>query len=180
MVCCGYQWGKGVEKGTRFMYFGEYPTSLDEKGRITMPRRFRNTMEVLGHAVWFMTRGFDHSIFLFNQEEWNKIRKQVANYSALDAKALDFRRLLFGSVAEVKPDGQGRMLVPQHLREYAGLSKEAVILGVDDHLELWSKERWREFQESKDDTFKEMAAQLFMGQDSVSAVGAEGGTDDGN
>ena len=81
------------------MYFGEAQTALDSKGRITIPRRFRETMDVLGHAIWYISRGFDNSLFLFHREEWEKIRKQVSRYSSMNARALDFRRLLFGSVA---------------------------------------------------------------------------------
>lgn len=143
------------------MYFGEHQTVLDDKGRVTVPRRFRETMDVLGHAVWYMTRGFDNSIFLFHHDEWNKIRTQAGRFSTMNSKALDFRRLFFGSVAEVRPDRQGRIPVPVHLREHAGLERESVLIGVDDHLELWSREAWRAFQDAKDVEFKEMAGQLF-------------------
>jgi transcriptional regulator MraZ len=156
------------------VYYGEARAKLDDKGRITVPRRVRETMDVLGHAVWFMARGFDHSIFLFHQEVWNTIRAQVNRHSSMDAKALDFRRLFFSSVAEVRPDAQGRMAVPPHLREHAGLDKEAVLIGVDDHLELWSEAAWRGFQEGKDTEYKEMAAPLFATED-VGAVGAQHG-----
>ncbi len=167
-------------QGGRAVYFGEYSTSLDEKGRIIMPRRFRETMNVLGHAVWYMTRGFDRSIFLFHHEEWQKIRAQAAKYSSMNAKALDFRRMFFGSVAEAKPDAQGRMHIPTHLREFAGLEKEAVLLGVDDHLEIWSKEHWRAFQEQNEAAYKDMATQLFMGQEERVAATAEGGIENEN
>lgn len=145
------------------MYFGEAQTSVDDKGRITVSRRFRETMNVLGHNLWYMTRGYDGSIFLFPRQEWEKIRSEARTRSSMDAKAIDFRRMFFGSVAEVQPDGQGRLLVPQHLREYAGLDKEAVLIGVDDHLELWSKDEWRAFQDGNQSSYKNMAAELFAG-----------------
>jgi MraZ protein len=74
---------------------------------------------------------------------------------------LDFRRLFLGSVAKVKLDRQGRLAVPAHLREYAGIDREAVLLGVEDHLELWSKEVWRDFQKRQAADYKAMAAELF-------------------
>jgi len=151
------------------MYFGESSTTIDEKGRITVPRRFRETMDVLGHAVWYMTRGFDHALFLFHREEWNKLRAQANRRPLMNAQALDFRRFLFSGVSEVKPDRQGRMSVPAHLREYAGIEKDAVLIGVDDHLELWSKEAWLAFQESNEARYKEMAAEIFAAED-VSAA----------
>lgn len=147
------------------VYFGEYTTRLDDKGRITIPSPYRKIMDVMKHSVWYMTRGFDKSIFLFHHDEWNKIRAQVGKFSAMNAKALDFRRLLFGSVAEVKHDPQGRMAVPPHLREHAGLNGEAVLIGVDDHIELWDKNAWRAFQNSNEAEFKEMASVLFMGEE---------------
>jgi len=160
------------------MYYGEHPTNLDDKGRITMPRSFRTTMEENDHHAWIMTIGYDRCIFLFNMPEWERISEQVARSPSLATEAFDFQRMFYGSVTKVKPDGQGRMLVPQSLREYAGLTKEAVILGVKDHLEIWDKEHWRKFQADRLDAFKEMGAKLFSAQTSESAVEAEGGTND--
>lgn len=147
------------------MYFGESITRLDDKGRITVPRRIRETMDVLGHAIWYMTRGFDGCIFMFHRDEWDKIRRQVSRFSSMDAQALDFKRFFFSSVAEGKPDAQGRMAVPPHLRDYAGLDREAVVIGVDDHLEVWSKERWQSFVGAKEQDFKEMAGPVFARAD---------------
>ena len=157
------------------MYYGEARTKVDQKGRITVPRRVRETMNVMGHAVWYMARGFDHSVFLFHQETWDTIRTQVSRRSSMDAKALDFRRLFFSSVAEVRPDGQGRIAVPAHLREHASLDKEAVLIGVDDHLELWSEESWRGFRGDKDAEYKEMAAPLFGTETDGEAEQKKGG-----
>lgn len=144
------------------MYFGESQTILDDKGRITVPRRLRETMKVLGHTLWYMTRGFDSSIFLFPRQEWDKIQSQASRFSSMDGRAIDFRRMLFGSVAEFQLDRQGRIPVPQHLREHAGLDKEAALIGVDDHLELWSREAWKNFQQRNEDQFKQMASDLFV------------------
>lgn len=153
------------------MYFGEYSTVVDEKGRITVPSAFREIMSVMKHHVWYMTRGFDGAIFLFNQTEWEKIRAQAGRFGSMNARALDFRRLFFSGVAEVQPDRQGRVPVPVNLREHAGLGREAVLLGVDDHLELWSRDAWRAFQEGKQAEYKEMATQLFDAQEEPGAAG---------
>ena len=95
MVCFGNKvvrkCDQVVEMGLA-MYFGEAQTVLDDKGRITVSRRYRETMKVMGHVIWYMTRGFDGSIFLFPREEWQKIRKQAGRYSSMDARAIDFRR----------------------------------------------------------------------------------------
>lgn len=157
------------------MYIGETHTVLDDKGRITIPRRIRNTMDALGHALWYLARGFDGAIFMFPRQEWDKIRSQATHYSAMDSNAGDFRRLLFGSASEVRPDNQGRLPVAAHLRAYAGIEKAAVLIGVDDHLELWSEEVWQEFQESRQGEFKQMASQLFAPRnEAVSSAAVEG------
>jgi MraZ protein len=143
------------------MYYGEAQTVLDDKGRITISRKFRETMSVLGHVLWYMTRGYDGSIFIFPKEEWDKIRSQASSHASLDAHAIDVRRMMFGSVAEVQPDRQGRMSVPNHLRDFAGLDKDVALVGVGEHLELWSLDRWRAYQASKEEQYKTMASELF-------------------
>ena len=143
------------------MYFGESISRLDDKGRVTVPRRIRETMEANEHLLWYMTRGFDRSIFLFHRDAWKKIREQAGQGSPIDANVLDFRRLFFSSVAEVRPDAQGRIPVPQHLQDHAGIDKEVVLIGVDDHLELWSKENWQAYLERMDAEYKRMAAGVF-------------------
>lgn len=143
------------------MYYGESITKLDDKGRITVPRRIRETMDVAGHAIWYMTRGFDHCIFLFHRDAWNQICAEARRLSPMDSRALDFRRLFFSSVAEARPDQQGRMSIATPLRDYAGIDKEAVLIGVDDHLELWNADAWRAFTERNDAEYRQMAAPVF-------------------
>ena len=143
------------------MYYGEAQTVLDDKGRVTVSRKFRETMEVRGDLLWYMTRGYDGAIFIFPKDQWDKIRAQAARHSSMDARAVDFRRMFFGSVAEVRPDRQGRMSVPPHLREHAKLEKEAVLIGCDDHLELWSRDGWRQYQGGMEAAYKEMGSELF-------------------
>lgn len=155
------------------MYFGEAISRIDDKGRITVPRRMRETMTVMGHAIWYLTRGFDRSVFMIHRDAWNKIRGHVGRLSPMNAQAVDFRRLFFSGVAEVKPDPQGRIPVPPHLREYAGLDKEAVLIGVDDHLELWSKEAWTNFQAAKEAEYKGMATRIFAGDEDLGPTDPE-------
>lgn len=143
------------------MYFGEANTALDDKGRITVPVQFRAVMEVNDHDTWYLTRGFDGAIFMFSASRWQEIVQQTATKASLDPRLLDFRRFFIGGATKVKRDAQGRMAIPSHLREYASINKQAVLLGVDDHLELWSDLVWREFQERQAGSYKEMAALLF-------------------
>ncbi len=155
------------------MYFGECQASVDDKGRLAVPVQFRAAMELHDHLVWYMTRGFDGAVFLFHAAQWQELVSQNKGTSPLDPRMLDFRRLFLGSVAKSKLDGQNRLGIPSHLREFAGIQREAVLIGVDDHLELWSKVGWQAFLERQAEQYKAMAAELFGGK-GVSAAGNNG------
>ncbi len=159
------------------MYYGEFQSRLDDKNRITVPTRFRETMNVLGHAIWHMTRGFDGCIFLFHQDEWRRVCSLIDRYPAMGAQALDFRRMWYSSAVEVRPDPQGRIPVPAALRDMAGLDKDVVLFGVGDHLEIWDKETWRTFQRSKEAEYKATGSLLLTGEQprwGVAEKGVEG------
>ncbi|MBI1317782.1 MAG: hypothetical protein GC168_02390 [Candidatus Hydrogenedens sp.] len=156
------------------MYYGESHTSVDDKGRVNVPKEFRDIMEVLDHDTWFVTRGFDGALFLFEKARWAQLLQQAQAKSILDPRMLDFRRMFLGSATKVKRDNQGRLSIPQPLREYAGFDREAVLLGVEDHLELWSKDGWRAFQARQADQYKAMAAELF-GATNTQTAATEGG-----
>ena len=159
------------------MYFGEYAVKVDDKGRFTVPSRVRQVMDVAGDAVWYMTRGFDGCISLYPRDEWRRIRAQISQYSSMNAKALDFRRLFFSNMGEGRIDGQGRMAIPAHLRELGGIETdaEAILIGVDDHLEIWNRERWRAFQSGNEAAYKEIATLISTG-DGMQGVGQAAAT----
>jgi MraZ protein len=151
------------------MYYGESSTSLDDKGRLSVPVQFRTVMDAHDHDVWYLTRGFDGAVFLFEKAAWQALPLNGRSGSPLEPRMLDFRRMFLGSVAKVKRDRQGRLTIPAHLREYAGIDREAVLLGVEDHLEVWSKENWRGFQARQAEQYKAMAAELFGTEKSAAA-----------
>ncbi len=153
------------------MYYGENYTSADEKGRVNIPKEVRTQMEALGHDTWYVTRGFDGALFLFEQTEWVKVLEKAKTKAILEPKMLDFRRFLLGSAAMIKPDAQGRFSIPAPLRDYAQIERDAVMLGVEDHIELWSKRVWREFQQNQASNYKAMASELFGGSEAA-ACGA--------
>ena len=142
-------------------YYGESTTSLDDKGRITVPVHLRTIMDKEDHWTWWVTRGFDNCLFMFPKALWDKILQQTTHGNPLDPAMLDFRRLLIGSVAPVKRDNQGRMVIPAPLREFAQIKGEGVLLGVADHLELWGTETWQGFQQRQAEQYKRMASELF-------------------
>ncbi len=142
------------------MYYGEYHIAIDEKGRFSVPVSLRALMEAQGHETWFMTRGFDGAVFLFTNAMWEKLVEQGAG-TPLDPRRLDFRRLFVGSMGKSRLDRQGRLFVPTHLRAYAGVEREGVLIGVGDHFELWNEQGWLAFQERQAQEYKRMAAELF-------------------
>ncbi len=143
------------------MYYGEAHTALDDKGRLAVPVQVRHVMEALDHDTWFITRGYDNALFLYHKAQWDALLRHQIPGATLDPRILDFRRFFLGGAAKAKLDRQGRLLVPQHLRDYAGLDREGVLLGLEDHLELWSETNWRAFHERQLPDYKGMAADLF-------------------
>lgn len=156
------------------VYFGEFQTRIDDKGRVTVPARFREVMRELGHAQWFMGRGVAPCVHIYPKPEWDSIREQVNRHSPMNPRVSDFRRLLFSSVSEVRPDPQGRMAVASNLREHAKLDKDVVLIGVENYLELWDREAWQQFKQAKDAEFMAMTAQLFEVEASSGAAARKG------
>ncbi len=153
------------------MYYGEVPTAVDEKGRIMVPQGFRAVMDVNDHDTWCLTRGFENYIFLFHKNAWEKfLADNVAVFSGLDSKRSMLRRLFVGGMEKLKRDGQGRLAIPSHLREYAGIDREAVLIGVGDHLELWSKSGWRQYQERQSEAYRTLADELLAGNGAAAAI----------
>ena len=129
------------------MFLGQYQHSLDQKGRMTIPVRFRDSL-VDGAYV---TQGFDQNLKLQTEPVFELLAEKVNRLSDTDPKIRKLRRLFFSSAGRVELDRLGRILVPQFLREFAGLEDEAVIVGVGDSIEIWSPEAWQEQLESLSD-----------------------------
>jgi len=125
------------------MLIGEYSHSLDPKGRVFMPAKFR---EELGET-FIASRGIGKCLFVFAQETWLELSAKLKSIPITDQKAQVFLRMLFASACECEPDKQGRILLPARLREYAGLEKEVVAIGVMSRVELWGAEAWKEYNE---------------------------------
>ena len=123
------------------MFTGEYRHSVDAKGRVAVPARFRGQFE--GGA--FVTRWLDACLALFPRAAWEAFAAKAADLPVTDASARTFQRFFFSSTFPVDLDGQGRVLLPAGLREWAGLESEAAVVGARDHVELWAPERWAEY-----------------------------------
>lgn len=133
------------------MFIGEYQHSIDEKGRVAIPVKFRNLLKK-GAVV---TRGIDNCLFLYPKEQWNKIAGKLANMPVSQARARAFSRLMLAGAMEADFDNQGRISLPEYLRGFAGLKKKAIIAGLYDRLEIWDEENWNKYKETSE---KESAA----------------------
>ncbi len=120
------------------MLTGQYSHSLDAKGRVNFPARLR---EELGER-FVITRGLDSCLFVYSMEEWKLLADKLHQLPISKSAALS--RFFFAGAAEVEPDKQGRVLLPAHLREYAGLERDVVIAGVSNRAEIWDSARWEQ------------------------------------
>lgn len=120
------------------MFLGQYFHSLDQKGRLTIPAKYR---ELLGREV-IITKGFDLNLLVMPAEVFESWANQINDQNYADPNARLLRRYLFSNGEQVEVDRTGRILIPQYLRERANLNSEIVIIGVGNFFEIWSKENW--------------------------------------
>lgn len=124
------------------LFLGEYNHALDERGRVTLPRKIRSELE--GNTV-IVSRGWDNCIFGYDRTEWEKEAEKQVSQSVTDPAARSVRRYMFAGAEKVEIDKLGRMVVPAHLKEYAGLGGELTVVGAGDHFEVWEKTRWEAY-----------------------------------
>jgi MraZ protein len=144
------------------MYYGSHQTVIDDKGRITVPRKFHELMERRDHVTWFITRGYKGCLYLYNLKEWEALVSRTETLDPLDPKAHDFLRLVYGCATDVRVDRQGRLPVPSTLRAVASLDRDVVLVGMRNHLELWRKDAWEAYQAEKSAEFETMATELLI------------------
>lgn len=138
------------------MFIGEYQHNLDEKGRLQVPVKFRS--KLADGAV--ITRGLDSCLFLYTKEEWQKIAEKVSALPMSNTQARSFARLLLAGAMEVEFDKTGRIVIPAFLRQYAGLKKSAILVGLWSKIEIWSEENWRQFQSKAEQEVEDNISQL--------------------
>ena len=122
------------------MFLGQFSYTLDSKGRLTIPSRFREGLP----AEVAVTRGMDRCLVVYPIDAWKEISEKVTSLSITDSRARSLRRQLFADAINLELDRQGRILIPDRLREYAGmdLTSDVVIVGLESFIELWDPERW--------------------------------------
>ncbi len=120
------------------MFLGEYEHTIDDKGRLTIPAKFRDELE--GGVV--ITRGLDGCLWAFSRSEWEVLAEKISQLPTTNQAARNFARFMFSYASDSIPDRQGRVLVTQNLRDYADIQNETIVIGVMNRVEIWNPEKW--------------------------------------
>lgn len=138
------------------MLLGQSVRSIDNKGRIILPKEFREDF-VSGLVV---TKGLDACLLLFPMAEWEKKVAKIAEMPEGKEDTRRFTRLFFPNATRLMPDAQGRILIPQHLKEMAGLKREAVVIGLSNKAEIWDPDKWQRYNKESEERYEEAASRL--------------------
>ena len=138
------------------MFMGEYNHTIDAKGRLIIPSKFR---ESLGEG-FVITKGLDGCLFAYDNQEWNAFEEKLRALPLSRKDNRQFARFFLAGAAEVEVDKQGRILIPSNLREFAGILKDVVLVGVASRVEIWSKEKWDSLQEEDDEAVEDIAERM--------------------
>ncbi len=138
------------------MFIGEYQHSIDPKKRVALPSKFRGE---LGSRV-VVTRGMDKCLFVYPMKTWEKLAEKLGSLPVGEAGTRSFIRLMLAGAVDVDIDKQGRVLIPDYLKEYAGLKKEVTVAGLFDRLEIWDKNKWNLYKKKAEKNSDEIAEQL--------------------
>lgn len=148
-----------VESGGYIMFMGEYHHNIDDKGRLVLPSKFRSG---LGEQ-FIVTRGLEKCLYVYSIAEWKKIEEQLNTLPFTRKDARTFIRTFFSGATECEFDRQGRTCITSPLVSYAGLSKECVVIGVNDRIEIWDADEWRKFLDDNSEKLEDIAENLFIG-----------------
>ncbi len=140
------------------MFYGEYQHSVDPKGRVIIPSKFR---EGLGEK-FIVTKGLDSCLFAYSPDEWTSLENKLRALPFTDKDVRTFIRFFFSGAAECEVDKQGRILIPQNLREYAGLEKDIAIIGVSSRVELWNKNTWEKYNSDENISADKIAEKMSL------------------
>ncbi|HRZ39971.1 MAG TPA: division/cell wall cluster transcriptional repressor MraZ [Candidatus Omnitrophota bacterium] len=142
------------------MFYGEYSHSIDRKGRLILPARFRDVCLENGIEKFFVTRGLDKCIFMFSQDEWRIQEQKFKSMPFTKRESRNFNRLFFSGAIDIIPDKQGRFVVPQYLKTYAQIDQQVVVIGVSTRIEIWAADVWKQFYDQGSSSFEDIAENM--------------------
>lgn len=141
-------WGVG---GENRVFLGTHAPKLDEKGRLFLPAKYRDDLE----AGVVITKGQEHCLYVFPQDEFDRMAEKLSEQQATSKSVRDFSRVFFASASDQVPDKQGRITVPPALRDYAGLQRDCAVIGARTRLEIWNAQAWETYLAGQEDSFSE-------------------------
>ncbi len=142
------------------MFYGEYQHNIDRKSRLILPSKFREVCKEYGVEKFFLTRGLDKCIFMFSAEEWRTQEQKFKTMSFTKQESRNFNRLFFSGAVDIVPDKQGRFIIPPYLKDYAGIKRETVIIGISNRIEIWDKKLWETFYSGSSESFEKIAENI--------------------
>ena len=142
------------------MFYGEYTHTIDKKGRLIIPSKFRESFKEYDIDKFYITVGFDKCLFMFTENEWKSQESKFKSLPFTKSEARKFNRLYFSRASQIECDKQGRILIPKYLKDLAGIKRDVMIIGVSNRIEIWSKEAWQKYYDSSKESFEEIAERL--------------------
>jgi MraZ protein len=149
-----------VEQSRATIFLGQFEHAVDDKNRLFLPARFR---EKNASGPFIMTQGLERCLFLFPPQAWDALAARLDGLplnNKVEERA--FKRTLLSGASEAEADGQGRILIPHALKEYAEIRRDAVVIGVLRHVEIWGKERWNAYRKKAKRSFDKAATHLAL------------------
>ncbi len=156
MVGSGGMWYIIIYSGVNSMFMGEYRHSVDIKGRLIVPAKFREQLS----DGFVITRGLDHCLFGYPMAEWQTLEEKLRDLPMTKKDARAFVRFFFSGATEVEIDKQGRINLPTTLLSYANIKKECVIIGVASRIEIWAQEAWDKYYTESAQSFDDIAENI--------------------
>ena len=141
------------------MFLGTHTPRLDEKGRLFLPAKFRDELS----EGLVLTRGQERCLYVWPTSEFARMTEQLRQAPVTNKAARDYLRMLFAGASDEKPDKQGRITIPQMLRDYAGLDKDCVVIGANTRLEIWDAQTWADYEAEQEQVFAELAEEVLPG-----------------
>lgn len=138
------------------MFIGEYQASIDEKGRISIPAKFRTELK----SKVVVTRGLDNSLFLYNLDEWKKLAEKLASLPISTSNTRAFARLMLAGAMDCEVDKQGRIILPAYLKGFAKIQKRIIFAGLYNRIEIWSEDAWNKYKAQTEKESTAIAEQL--------------------
>ena len=138
------------------MLLGQYNHNIDEKGRVSVPAKFREELGV----SFIVTKGLDNCLFAYSKEEWSKFEEKLKTLPLTNPNARNFIRFFFSGATECEIDKQGRINLPQHLRDYAELTKEVSVIGVSTRVEIWNRSKWENYTSEENMDVDDIASKM--------------------